>query len=257
MRRFEGRDGLNFAWFHRTAKYHLVDPAPTNIIDSFIIPKGYYIELKRWLEDPLAIQPALPTPLDLRTAYGYMLDNKMISDTVVLHPGRIKLLFGPRAIPELRAKLVIIRSSNATITDNQIRTIVVTTVRNFFDITYWEFGETFYFTELATAIHMALPGDISTVVLVPSYSTHQFGDMFQVVTREDEVLYPDISVSDIEIVSGLTAANIRKVTRVCPPSVVVEGGGGGGGGGGGPIDDYVDESYIDPEYLETLDNNTP
>lgn len=209
-RRFEGRDQLNFAWFHRSPRYHLVDPSPSNIIDMFIINRGYYIALKRWLEDPLAVQPSTPTPLDLRTSYNYLLDNKMISDTVVLHPGRIKLLFGDKAIPELRARLVIVRSNNSLLTDNQIKTTVVTTVRNFFDITQWEFGETFYFTELAAAIHLAMPTDISTVVLVPEYSSNQFGDMFQVVTREDEVLYPDITVSDIEIVTGLTSTNIRK-----------------------------------------------
>ena len=96
-RRFVGRGGLNFSWFHRSPRYHLIDPAPSNIIDMFMIPKGYYISLKRWLEDPLAIKPDLPTPLDLRNAYNYLLDNKMISDTVILHPGKIKLLFGSRA----------------------------------------------------------------------------------------------------------------------------------------------------------------
>ena len=84
------------------------------------------------------------------------------------------------------------------------------TVRNFFDVMTWEFGETFYFTELASAIHNALPSDISSVVLVPSYATHQFGDLYQVVTREDEVLYPDVSVNDIQITTGVTSANIRQ-----------------------------------------------
>jgi hypothetical protein len=257
FRRYEGRAGLNFAWFHRTAKYHLVDPSPSNIIDTFIIPKGYYIALKRWLEDPLAVQPTLPTPLDLRSSYGYLLDNKMISDTVVLHPGRIKLLFGSRAAPELQASLVIVRSGNAIMTDNQIRTVVVTTVRNFFDISKWEFGETFFFTELAAAIHNALPGEISTVVLVPSYSTHQFGDMFQVAVREDEVLYPDITVADVDIVTGLTATNLRKSTGITTTVTITTGGGGGGGGSDPLDDDYIDETYIDPDYLETLANNTP
>lgn len=266
-RRFEGRDQLNFAWFHRSPRYHLVDPAPSNIIDSFIITRGYYVALKRWLEDPLAVQPSLPTPLDMRTAYGYLLDNKMISDTVVLHPGRIKLIFGSKAIPELRAQLVIVRAPNGLLTDNEIKTSVVTTVRNFFDITQWEFGETFYFTELAAAIHNSLPTEISTVVLVPEFTNHQFGDLFQVLTREDEVLYPDITVEDVDIVTGLTAANIRRNTttaRTSASTIIIQcgtgggdggGDGGGGGGEGNTEDDYVDITYIDPQYFDTLLNN--
>jgi len=208
-KRHNGREALNFAWFHYTSRYSLVDPAPTNIIDTFIITKGQYTELKRWLEDPLAPTPSVPTPLQLRTAYSYMLDNKMISDAVILHPGRFKLLFGPKASSELQVKFKIIRTQNGILTDNQVKTTVVATIRNFFDVTLWEFGETFFFTELASAIHASLPTEISSVVLVPQYTTNQFGDMFQIAAREDEVFYPDVSVDQVEIVTGYTATNLR------------------------------------------------
>lgn len=208
-KRHEGRSGLNFAWFHRSPRYYLIDPSPSNIIDTFVITKGYYTAVKRWLEDPLAPVPVAPTPLDLRTSYNYLLDNKMISDTVILHSGRMKLLFGPRAEAPLQATFKVIRSAERILTDNQIKTTIVATIRNFFNITQWEFGETFYFTELAAAIHAALPTEISSVVLVPTLPQNQFGDLFQALAREDEVFYPDISVGDIEIVSGYTPTNLR------------------------------------------------
>jgi hypothetical protein len=208
-KRLEGRSNLNFAWLHYSPRYHLVDPSPSNIIDTYVITKGYYMAMKRWLEDPLATAPSAVTPLELRTSYGYLLDNKMISDTVVLRPGNIKLMFGSKATAAMQATFKVIRSADKTLTDNQIKTIIVTTIRNYFDITRWEFGETFYFTELAAAIHAALPTEISSVVLVPKYESNQFGDMFQVLAREDEVLYPDISVSNVEIVSGYNSTNLR------------------------------------------------
>jgi hypothetical protein len=208
-KRHEGRSGLNFAWLHRSPSYHLIDPSPTNIIDTFVITKGQYTSLKRWLENPSAVQPTAPTPLDLRTSYGYMLDNRMISDTVILHPGKIKLLFGSKAQSSLRATFKVIRSENRTLTDNQIKTTMVTVIRNFFDITTWEFGETFYATELFAAIHAALPSDINSVVLVPTLVNNQFGDLFQVLAREDEMFYPDVSVDNIEIVTGYNATNMR------------------------------------------------
>lgn len=208
-KRQEGKGDLNFMWMHRSSLYHLIDPSPSNIVDGFIITKGYYTSLKRWLEDPLAVEPDLPTPLDLRTSYGYLLDNKMISDTMILHPGKIKLLFGSKAIPQLQASFKIVRSADRTLTDNQIKTIAVTAIRNFFDITLWEFGETFFYTELAAVIHAALPTEISSVVLVPSAATNQFGDMFEVPSREDEIFYPDVTVDNIVIVAGYTATNLR------------------------------------------------
>ena len=96
------------------------------------------------------------------------------------------------------------------VTDNQIKVTIVDTINSFFDIDLWEFGETFYFTELATEIHTALASDISTVVLVPTYSQNQFGDLFEVVAREDEIFQPNVSVSDIDIVETLSPQIIRQ-----------------------------------------------
>lgn len=209
--RYIGTSNLNFSWFHNSPRYYLVDPSPSNINDVFIITKGYYLSLKNWLEDQTAPRPVEPTPLDLRTAYNYLTGNAMISDEVVLQPGKFKLLFGSKADSTLQATFLVIRSSQQQLTDNQIKTAVVTAIRNFFDITLWEFGETFYFTELAAAIHTALPSDISSVVLVPKLTQNYFGTMFQVIVGENEIVYPDINVEDIEIVSSYTSTNLRQV----------------------------------------------
>lgn len=210
-RRNVGRSGLNFAWFHNTPRYYLVDPAPSNIIDTFVITKGYYLSLKRWLEDSLSSAPTLPTPMDLRTTYSYLINNKMISDTMIMHPGRIKLLFGSNADKSVQATIKVIKSSNSTLTDNQIKTSIIATVRNFFDITAWEFGETFYFTELATAIHMVLPNDVSSVVLVPKNAANSFGSLYEIQASEDEVFYPDITTDQIQIITALNSSSLNIV----------------------------------------------
>lgn len=212
-----GRSGLNFAWFHHSTRYHLIDPSPTNIVDAFIIQKGYFQSLKRWLTDPFAPRPVASTPLDMRLAYGYLLDNKMMSDTIVLHPGKIKLLFGPKATTPLQSKFVVVRSVDNSLTDNQIKTTIVTTIQNFFDPGSWEFGETFYFTELVAVIHAALPIEINTVVLVPISANNSFGSLFRVQASEDEILYPDISVSDIELVTDINAINLKLDTAIACP----------------------------------------
>lgn len=264
-RRFLGRSGLNFSWFHRSPRYHLVDPSPSNIIDMFIIPKGYYLSMKRWLEDPLASKPDLPTPLDLRSTYNYLLDNKMISDTVVLHPGKIKLLFGSRAQPELQATFKIIKSPHSTLTDNQIKTAMIATIRNFFDVTSWEFGETFYFTELATAIHTTLPVDVSSVILVPTSATNAFGTLFQVLAREDEIFYADVTPSQLEIVTSYNDLNMQvnqvtTITKYVTTTTSSSGSGSDDGSDGGSDDGgtgstttlpYCDITYVDPTYIQT------
>ena len=210
FKREYGRYPLNFAWFYSTPRFHLVDPAASNIIDIFIITVAYYEGIVRWLENKTEVKPEEPTPLDLRTAYNGLLQNSMISDTVILHAGKFKILFGSRAIPELRATFKVIRPEYTNLTDNEVKVKIVDVIRKFFDISDWDFGSTFFFTELASSIHANLGPEISSVVLVPKYSNNQFGDLFQVQSLEDEIFIPDINTSDIEIIQSFTPENIRQ-----------------------------------------------
>lgn len=209
-KRHEGRYPLNFAWFHTTPRFQLVDPAASNIIDTFIITRGYHTDLVRYLENKSDNVPDEPTPLSLRTTYSALLDNKMISDSVILHPGKFKVLFGSRAAPELRATFKIVRPAHTTLTDNEVKVRVVSAIRSFFSIDVWEFGETFYYTELAASIHSLIGSEIDSIVIVPTFNQNQFGDLFQIQAREDEIFIADVATSDIQIVLSFTPANIRQ-----------------------------------------------
>jgi hypothetical protein len=209
-RRLRGRTDFNFAWFHSAERFNLIDPSQSNIIDTFIIPRGYYTALLDWLGGELTVEPDPPTSLDLRTTYGYLLDSKMISDTVILHSGLFKLLFGDKADSGLRATFKVIRPTTGKLTDNEVKTQIVSVIKTFFDINVWEFGETFYYTELAAAIHNDLNSEIDSVVIVPLSENNQFGDMFMVVAREDEILQADIGVEDIEVVQSYTSQILRQ-----------------------------------------------
>lgn len=206
-----GITGLNFLWMHRTPRYHLIDPAPSNLIDWFIISRSYYFSTRLWLNGSLDTKPTPPTPFQLKTDYNQLLESKMISDSVILHPGRFKFIIGKHAEPELQATIKIIRSSNKTLTSNQIKTIVVDAINVFFDIDKWEFGETFYFSELAAYIHSRLPVDIDSIVLVPKYSGQVYGDLQQIFSKEDEIIQPSISVDDLEIIESLNPRNLKQV----------------------------------------------
>jgi hypothetical protein len=209
-KRHPGRYPLNFGWFHTTPRFHLIDPSPTNINDIFIITRGYFTSTRRYLENRTSVVPVAPTPLELRTAYKLLLGNKMISDSVVLHSGTFKLLFGSRAIPELRATFKVIRPVSSSLTDNEVKVRIVERIRGFFDINDWNFGETFYATELYASVHADVGPEIDSIVIVPSYSQNQFGDLFQIQSREDEMFLPDINTTDIEIVQSYTSVNIRQ-----------------------------------------------
>jgi hypothetical protein len=206
-----GKYNLNFLWLHSTPNYHLIDPSPSNVIDTYVVTRGYYMNLNQWLNGLLDIRPSAPTPFELRNDYNYLINNKMISDTIVLHSAKIKIIIGQYASSELKAVITVVKSATSTMTNNQIKTNIVALVNQFFDINLWEFGETFYFTELGTYIQTKLPLDISSVVLVPVSQANIFGDLFQVYAGEDEIIQPSISVNDIQIVESLDPRTFRQV----------------------------------------------
>lgn len=206
----EGISGLDFMWQHFAPHTNIIDPSVTNIHDVYVMPRGYYDNVISFVRGTSVYAPIPPTPLELRNSYGYLLENKMLSDTVVLHPGKIRLLFGDLAEPQLRAKFKVVRSQTATLTDERIKEEILGVINTFFEIDGWDFGTSFYATKLITLIHQRLPADIASVVLVPLYSMNSFGSMFTVDCGFDEILQSAASITDIEIVEALTATNMRQ-----------------------------------------------
>lgn len=203
--------GLDFMWQHFSPFTNIIDPSVTNIHDAYVMTRGYYDNVISYVRGTSATAPSPQTPLELRNSYGYLLGSKMLSDTVVLHPGKLRLLFGSLAEPQLRAKFKVVRSQSATLTNERIKEEILNVINTFFDIDTWDFGDTFYATELMSLIHQRLPADVASVVLVPLYSTNSFGSLFTVESGFDEILQSGANLSDIEIVESLTPTNMRQI----------------------------------------------
>jgi len=204
-------EGLDFMWQHFSPFTNIVDPSPTNIHDLYVLTRGYYDNVISYVRGISNVVPTAPTPLELKNSYGYIFDNKMLSDTVVLHPGKIRLLFGNLAEPQLRAKFKVVKLPGGTLTNERIKEEILNVINTYFDIDGWDFGDTFYATALITLIHQRLPADVASVVLVPMYSTNSFGSMFTVEPGFDEILQSAAELSDIEIVDALTPTVIRQI----------------------------------------------
>ena len=82
-------------------------------------------------------------------------------------------------------------------------------VYNFFDITSWDFGETFYYSELGSYLHAQLVDCIASIVPVPTSSTQSFGDLFEIRCNHDELFFPTVQVKDIDIIQANTQINLR------------------------------------------------
>lgn len=200
---------VNFQWEHIASDNQVVDPSFTNIIDVFALSKSYDLEYKNYLSDILLTEPTPPTSYELSSQFSDIVSKKALSDTIVYKPVKYKPMFGTHAESQLRARFRIIKLSGSNITDSDLKTKTVEAIKEFFNSSNWDFGETFYFTELAAYVHKELAGVLSSFVIVPQGAGSIFGDLFEYTPNTDELIIPDVDVDDIDIITNITDANIK------------------------------------------------
>ena len=206
-----GRQSLYYQYRHNASLTSRIDPGTTNIIDLYVVNQAYYTAYQNWLRDTTGTvpKPAVPTIDELSTAYQGLNDYKMISDNVIVNSVVFKPLFGPKAAKELQATIKVIRAADSTASESEIKNLVLANLNNYFSIDKWDFGQTFYFSELAAYIHSNMGGVVSSVVLVPLDPLKSFGDLYEIRSGPSEIFVNGALVSNIEVITALTSTNIR------------------------------------------------
>jgi len=206
-----GRQSLYFQYRHNTPLSNRIDPGTTNIIDLYVVTQSYYIAYQNWLRDTTGtvLQPDTPTIDELSTDYQKLQDYKMISDTMIINSVQFKPLFGPKAAQELRATIKVIRAQNSTASVSEIKSSVLAEINTYFSIDKWNFGDTFYFSELAAYLHRQLGSIISSVVLVPLDQQKSFGDLYEIRSQPNEIFANGATIDNIDVIEALTSTNLR------------------------------------------------
>jgi len=206
-----GRQALYYQYRHNAPLTNRIDPGTTNIIDLYLVTQQYYTAYQNWLRDTTGtvIEPEQPTIGELSTAYQGLGDYKMISDNIVLNSVQFKPLFGPKASPELRATIKVIRAANSTASTSEIKSAVLAQMNAYFSIDIWNFGDTFYFSELAAYLHRTLGTIISSVVLVPLDPQKSFGDLYEIRSQPNEIFANGATIDNIDVIEALTSTNLR------------------------------------------------
>lgn len=206
-----GRQGLQFQYRHNSNNTVRIDPATTNIIDLYIVTQAYYTAYQNWIQDSTDTvpMPSKPTINDLSQEYGKIQDYKMLSDSVVPNSVVFKPLFGSKAAPALRATIKVIKNNSTNASDSEIRSAVLTAMNNYFAINNWNFGDTFYFSELSAYLHAEVGELISSAVLVPNDPNMHFGDLYEIKCEPYEIFANAATANDVVVISALTPAELQ------------------------------------------------
>ena len=200
-----GRRSINFQYKHNAGQETRIDPSVSNIVDVYMLERTYDNLYRIWLQDG-GVRPTTSTSDQLRIAYSGVLNPlKSLSDQIVYHPVKYKILFGSNAAEELQATFKVVKNPKTNVTDAVIKTRVIAAINEFFALDNWDFGDTFYFTELAAYIHNQLAPDLLTAVIVPNQSGQGFGSLFQIDSASDEIFISGATVGDVTIISALGA----------------------------------------------------
>ena len=206
-----GRQGLKFQYRHNSPLTSRIDPGSTNIIDLYVVTNDYYTAYQNWLLDSTGTvqKPTVPTIDELTTAYAGLQQYQMISDNVILNSVDFQPLFGQKADPALRAVIKVIQNTQSTASVSTIQSLVVANMNAYFNLATWNFGDTFYFSELAAYIHQNIGDIVSSVILVPLDPQKSFGDLYEIRSAPNQIFCNGATVNDVQVITALTSSNLQ------------------------------------------------
>lgn len=210
-----GRDGLYFQYKHNSPESRRINPGSSNIIDIFVVTSSYYTEYSRYIQDSTntVTVPAAPTIDALTVQYDSLQDKKMTSDNIVLNSVKFKPLFGNKAASNLQAYIKVVKLNNAITSDSEVKSQVISAMNRYFNIDHWDFGDTFYFSELSAYLHSELGDLIGSVVVVPKDTAKSFGNLYEIRSAPNEIFVSAATVDDVVIIDALTASKIQNEVR--------------------------------------------
>jgi hypothetical protein len=206
-----GRQGLSFQYRHNSNNTTRIDPTTTNIIDLYIVTQSYYTQYQNYIQDTTGTipEPDMPTIDELNQDYGQLQDYKMVSDSLIPNSVVFKPLFGPKADPALQATIKIVPVAGVNASNSEIISSVLSAMNDYFDINNWNFGDTFYFSELAAYLHTNVGEYVSSAVLVANNPNQPFGSLYEIQCAPYEIFVNAATANNIVVIPALTPAELQ------------------------------------------------
>jgi len=205
-----GRDGLKFQYVHAADQDSRIDPSASNIVDTYILTRGYDTSFRQYLDGVVANKPLPPSSDSLFISYGSELNKiKSLSDEIIYHPVKYKVLFGNKAKEDLQATFKIVKNPDLVLNDNEIKSNVISAINKFFALDNWDFGEKFYFSELSNYVMSQLSPTLVTFVIVPDQEDQAYGSLQEIKSESDEIFISGATVENVEIIDAITASRLK------------------------------------------------
>ena len=204
-RAYLGRQDLYFQYNHNASDSRRINPANTNLIDMYILSRAYDEAYRNYVYDLTGTvsKPAEISTIELATSYAGLFNYKMLTDELILNNGSYKLLFGTKSDTQFQATFQVVKTLTTTISDNEIKSMIIGYINDYFALANWDFGDTFYFSEMAAYIHSKMSGILSSIVIIPNNGSSAFGTLYEIRSQPNEIFLSCATVDNIDVVSGV------------------------------------------------------
>jgi hypothetical protein len=173
-----------------------------------MLTADYDTAFRNWLLTKSGTKPLPPTSQSLENNYSRNLNPiKTISDEIVYQPVTYKVLFGSTADIKLQAKFKAVINPSSTASHNSIISRALSAINSFFALENWDFGQSFYFSELSTYVMNLLTPDITNFILVPTINS--FGSLYEINCQDNEIFVSGTTAADIEVIDAVTASQLN------------------------------------------------
>ena len=207
---YVGRDGLKFHYVHSADDDSRIDPSSSNIIDTYLLTRTYDTNFRQYLDGTITNKPLPPSSDNLFNNYGAEINKiKSISDDVIYHPVKYKVLFGAKADAQVQANIKIVKNPDQVVNDNDIKARVISAINEYFALENWDFGDSFHFSEMATYVMNQVAPDLVNIVIVPKQDSQGFGSLYEIKSESDEVFISGATVDDVTIIDAITASKLK------------------------------------------------
>ena len=199
----------SFRWDHYADLDKRIDPSTSNIIDMYVLGSDYVRNVEKWSANGFkTATPIAPNNYELSKLMKTIEPKAAIGDHIAYIPVEFKYLFGSYAKNENQATFKVIKKLGVGYTDSEIKTAVSNKVNEYFSIDNWDFGATFYFSELAAYLHKELADYISSVVITPKYSTNEFTKLLSISSSLNEIFMAVTTSNDVKIIKQLSQSEL-------------------------------------------------
>lgn len=210
---YPGRTGLKFHYVHNSGEDRRIDPSKSNVIDIYMLTADYDSAFRTWLNSGTGNPPLPPTSQSLENNYSSGLElQKTISDEIIFQPVNYVILFGSAADINLQATFKAVQNPTSTMSTNALVSGILDAINSFFALENWDFGQSFYFSELSTYVMNLMTPDITNFIIVPKVNS--FGGLYEVACQSNQIFISGALASDIQIIDAITASQLLTTATI-------------------------------------------